>query len=293
MDYQGFRLTTNVREDPALRQSFFDLARATFGLDFAPWYASGGWTDLYRPYALEKDGEVVANVSVNLTRLRRGESVGLFVQLGTVMTRSDLRKRGLGRFLMERVLEDWSCACQGIYLFANDSATGYYPRFGFSASFETEHVLPLPDGGAGLGQPLRPGTPSEEAVVRGFLTRSNPYAALDLVDNPGLLWFYLGGLCREELLYLPEDDALLVQRLEGADWTVDGVLGGGTCPLEALLRKAAPPQARRVRLGFTPIQAPGAQSSPLQEEGTTLFVYAKLENPFGETGLRLPALAHA
>ena len=159
MDYQGFRLTTNVREDPALRQSFFDLARATFGLDFAPWYASGGWTDLYRPYALEKDGEVVANVSVNLTRLRRGESVGLFVQLGTVMTRPDLRKRGLGRFLMERVLEDWSCACQGIYLFANDSATGYYPRFGFSASYETEHVLPLPDGGAGLGRPLRPGTP--------------------------------------------------------------------------------------------------------------------------------------
>ena len=42
MDYQGFRLTTNVREDPALRQSFFDLARATFGLDFAPWY-QGGW----------------------------------------------------------------------------------------------------------------------------------------------------------------------------------------------------------------------------------------------------------
>lgn len=107
-------------------------------------------------------------MSVNLTRLRRGESVGLFVQLGTVMTRPDLRKRGLGRFLMERVLEDWSCACQGIYLFANDSATGYYPRFGFSTSFETEHVRPCRTAAPALASPCARERPARKPWCAAF-----------------------------------------------------------------------------------------------------------------------------
>ena len=45
-----YRLVTQVKEDPALCRSFFDLAKRVFGLEFAPWYEAGWWSDRYLPY---------------------------------------------------------------------------------------------------------------------------------------------------------------------------------------------------------------------------------------------------
>lgn len=82
------------RDDPRLRQSFNRLARDTFGLDFEPWYQNGFWGGQYDPWSLLLDGEIAANVSVNRINCLLDGQRRQYLQLGTVMTRADLRGRG-------------------------------------------------------------------------------------------------------------------------------------------------------------------------------------------------------
>lgn len=94
-----------VREDAALRKGFFRLAREVFGLDFSGWYQAGWWTDRYIPHVLTVDGQAAANVSVNLIDTLQNGRHRRYIQLGTVMTALAFRGRGLGRLLMEAVLD--------------------------------------------------------------------------------------------------------------------------------------------------------------------------------------------
>ena len=93
----------NYRNNEELRQSFNELARKTFGIDFEDWYQNGFWSDRYNPYSVVENGRVIANVSVNhMNFIRRGERQ-FFIQLGTVMTEESYRNRGLIRQIMEEI----------------------------------------------------------------------------------------------------------------------------------------------------------------------------------------------
>ena len=61
-----FEIISGYRKNDALRTSFNKLAEKTFGLSFEGWYRSGYWNDKYIPYSIVTDGNVIANVSVNL-----------------------------------------------------------------------------------------------------------------------------------------------------------------------------------------------------------------------------------
>ena len=63
MDY---KVISNYRKDDELRRSFNALAERTFGLSFENWYQNGFWNDKYIPYSILLDGNIIANVSVNI-----------------------------------------------------------------------------------------------------------------------------------------------------------------------------------------------------------------------------------
>lgn len=61
------QIIKSYRNQGTLRHSFNALARKTFErLNFEPWYQNGYWSDSYNPYSIAVDGEIIANVSVNL-----------------------------------------------------------------------------------------------------------------------------------------------------------------------------------------------------------------------------------
>ena len=191
----GLRFAKAYREHDKLRKSFFRLAWETFGLDFAPWYQGGWWTDHYIPYSFIDGEEVVANVSVNRMELERAGSRHRGIQVGTVMTRPEYRGRGLCRRLLESVLEEWRDRCDILYLLANDSVLDLYPKFGFRPAEEPLHSGPLHR----TPGPLRPLDLSEEGDRKLLLDcyrASNPSSALASVGDPGLLMFYCGGAGR-------------------------------------------------------------------------------------------------
>lgn len=98
----------DYKDDEVLRKSFNALAIETFakGLDFEPWYQEGYWNNRYICYSFVDDNQVVSNVSANRMVICEDGVLKEAIQIGTVMTHPDYRKRGLASKLIHRVLED-------------------------------------------------------------------------------------------------------------------------------------------------------------------------------------------
>ena len=287
-------LRKDIREDAVAREGFMALARTVFDLDFAGWQAAGFWTDKYIPYALMDGERVIANVSVNIMDMEYRGQLRKFIQLGTVMTHPEYRGRGLARRLMEAVLADWQGRCDGVYLFANDTVLDFYPRFGFRRATEYTHTLPLPStAGKGRCRRLDLSAPAHLALLRAAFERSNPYSALAMEKNWGLLMFYCGFSLKNRVYYLEEDGTAAVARLEGDTLDCLDVFGpGGGRPLAALLADVGDGRALRARLGFTPLDGTGCTVQPIETEDF-LFVLEGGDNPFEADRLQFPALSHA
>jgi len=83
MEYTFVR---DYRDDDALRKSFSQLAKKTFGIDFERWYDCRGWNSHYIPYSYRWGNEIMANVSVNTMELVINGKKHRAIQIGTVMT---------------------------------------------------------------------------------------------------------------------------------------------------------------------------------------------------------------
>jgi len=133
---------SHYKDTPSLRHAFNDLSQEIFGLDFEPFYTSGWWDDSFVCYTFFDRGKAVSNVSVAKMRfLIRGRELDA-LQLGTVMTHPDYRERGLARELMANITKEYEGQFSFWFLFANDSVTAFYPRFGFVES--PQHVFSCP-----------------------------------------------------------------------------------------------------------------------------------------------------
>lgn len=284
-------IITDVRTSPA-RESFLALARRVFGLDFAPWDAQGYWTDRYRPYALVRDEQVVANVSINtIDTLTEGVPQRL-IQFGTVMTHPDFRGQGLARRVMEAALADCRDACDGLYLYANDSVLNFYPKFGFERAQEHVHTAPLTPC-EGDFSTLYMNNAEHVALLRRLYTQGNSHSALPMLDNFGLIMFYCGSFMKENVFYSPTRDAVCIAEQDGGTLVLHDVFGAPDVPLAQLAAELAAPGTESVTLGFTPRDASAFSCAPLVEEDTTLFVLAGKENIFARRPVRMPSLSRA
>ena len=192
----SYEYRTDIRDNPALRASFNALTRRVFDFDFADWHARGWWSSEhigYTPHALVKDGEVVANVSSTpLNFIIAGEPVRA-LQLGTVMTKPELRGQGLQRVLMERVLGEAAGQYDMIYLYANDSVVDFYPKFGFVPATEYSFSRAMPQGVGLAATPANMDDPAACGKLLALYKQGNPFTAAQMVgavdgDNPHL-WF--------------------------------------------------------------------------------------------------------
>lgn len=120
-----------IRND-ALRHQLNALTRKTFGFDFEKWVANGYYEGDYIPYSFVENGKMLSNVSANRMRFLQNGVERNYIQIGTVMTDEVHRNKGLARRLIEYVVAEYKDKCDGIYLFANLEALGFYRKTGFS-----------------------------------------------------------------------------------------------------------------------------------------------------------------
>ncbi len=286
-----FSFTDQIRDIPELRQSFFELARQVFGLDFEPWYQGGYWNEDYRPFVLAYKGRVVSCVAVNEIRTRINGADKRFIQLGTVMTHPDFRGQGLARLILEQALEE-TAEADGVYLFANDSVLDFYPKFGFRPEKEAQCRTAVSPRKGNVRKLDLDSPVDRELLISHYLEQNNPYSAFPMLGNTGLLMFYCGNFWKEDVFLLEDFDTVAIALPEGEQFTCCELFGDGKAPLTELLGILAGHfSLEKAALGF-----PSAEKLPLfpyKEEDSTLFVLEGKENPCQNGAMLFPFLSHA
>lgn len=293
VDGKTLLMTSEVRDDPARRAAFNRLTRQVFGFDFQAWYDGGYWGDRYIPYLLLEGDRAVANVSVNVMDFQTAQGPRWLGQLGTVMTDPGCRGRGFCRLLLEQVLEEWTGQCDGIYLYANQTVLGLYPKFGFHRQEELQHVgTPPPPNGLGVRR-LEMGREADRRLLLRAYKQSNPFSACAMTDNQGLLMFYCTGMMKNDVYHIPELDAVAVALYSGHTMVLADVFCGGGMPMEAVVGALAEPGTTRVVYGFSPLDPRGCSPKPMRQEDTVLFALGDWDGVFQDPSVMMPLLSHA
>lgn len=286
------QIVKDYRDNAALRRSFNELAGKTFGLDFEYWYQNGFWGNHYNPYSIVLDGQVVANVSVNITDMRFDGGKKHFLQLGTVMTDEAHRHKGYIRAIMEQIEEDYGKKVDGIYLFANDTVLDFYPKFGFQKSREYQYCGQLANTGACAFRPIAMDNPAAWQQLEQTMERNVFRGRLDMIGNRGLLFFYVTKFMRENVYYHAPSDTYVIAELENTKLFLHNVFSGTLTRLPEVLALFGE-EVRQVTLGFTPAQGNGFMAEEVREEDCTLFIRGDALDILEREKLRIPTLAHA
>ncbi len=290
---ETYDFISEYQKDKILWYQMNELAKQTFCLDFTEWYEDGYCTECYIPYTLFHNGRAVANVSVNQMDFQEPSGMKRYIQLGTVMTAEDFRGRGLSRFLMEKVLQEWKTGCESLYLFANENARDFYPKFGFAPADEYQFSCPL----AGRGRPgewrrLDMALQKDRNLLLDKYNKvANPFSRLSLRHNPGLLMFYALGPMRGHFWHSARLDAVAVAEQEENILFCYDIFCRKENLLSEMLSGLAKEGTEKIVLGFTPIDTDGFVYEKAAE-GELLILTGK-ENLFRKEKLCFPELSHA
>lgn len=288
----NYKLIKNVKDDAKLRESFFELARSTFDLDFEPWCQKGHWSDRYLPYAFADGEKIIANASANILDIRLNGRDKKYLQIGTVMTDPDYQNQGLSRKLMQEILKDWEDQCDGIYLYANDSVLDFYPKFGFVKAVEYQACTHLEPFDMKVRK-LNMDSPEDRQLLLNSYQHSNPYSSMTFENNPGLLMFYCDQYLREMVYYLEEFKTVAVIEYEEDQLICYDIFSEREYHIKTILSVFAAGQVKNAVLGFTPKALDQFQVTERNVEDETLFVLAEKENIFAERQMMMPLLSHA
>lgn len=287
-----FEFVKDYKENDALRASFNRLAEKTFGLNFEDWYQNGFWQDKYIPYSMIKDGEVVANVSVNIMNMRWDGKLKHLIQLGTVMTEEQYRNQGLIRRLMEEIEDDYEDKADGMYLFANDSVLEFYPRFGFEKTEEYQYSREVMIDRTVTVEPIPMKTKEDWKVLENVIKNNQFRGQFDMADNPGLYMFYVSKFMQENVYYNAESETYVIAEVEEKELLIHAVFSERDILLEDVIASFGS-EIEKVILGFTPKEREGYDCRKICEEDTTLFVKGKIFDDFEKKRMMFPTLSHA
>lgn len=244
-------LSVDYLKNDDLRHKLNALTRKTFYFDFEPWVTGGYYEGDYIPYSLMDQGEIVSNVSVNRMEFLQNGVRRSYIQLGTVMTDVAYRHSGLARQLMERILREYEGKCDGIYLFGNLSALGFYRKLGFREGVQYRYrlikrhfmhddaFLPVKDD------------PRLLAQYRIAARQSLPCGAFAQLNGWALQMFYTAN--GDDVYYLPKPDCFVVLSDEKTSLTLKNVVASRQIPLQELL-PYLPGCEKEFFLGFTPCE---------------------------------------
>ncbi len=284
-------IVKHYRDNKALRDSFNALAEGTFGLNFENWYQNGFWKENYEPYSVVEEGRIVANVSVNRTDMVVCGTRRKLLQLGTVMTAEEYRNRGYIRAIMAEVEQDFRDV-DGVYLFGNDSVVEFYPKFGFRKGKEFLYAKNVEQAGENKMVCVPMTDAVQWAVFGKAMEQGEPLNACAMVDDPGLIFFYVAQFMQENVFYCEALKAWAIAELEEGELLLHNVFCGPEVKLDDVIR-AFGADVKRVTLGFAPKDADGWEKEAYHEEDCTFFVKGGAFDDWEEKELRIPSLSHA
>ncbi len=286
------KIITAYKNDEKLRKSFTHLANDTFGIDLEDWYQKGFWTDDYIPYSVVEDGEVVANVSVNICNMKWRSRVHHLAQLGTVMTRPDCRGRGYIRAIMEEINRDCDRKFEGMYLYAEDRMADFYGKFGFlpASEYQCSKKVNIINDSTAEKVPIE----SKEDLDRmvDIIQRRPQYGERIMVNNIGLFMFYISGLMKDCVYFVPASDSYVVAAQNEDNLTLYAIFSGEKVSLGEII-KSFGSGVKNVTLAFTPENNTGFEQKKIKDEETVFFTRGDIFEGTSGDKYMFPEICHA
>ena len=245
-------LISDYMMDDTYRHMLNELTRNTFGFDFESWVTNGYFEGDYIPYSFMDEGRIVSNVSANRMKLMQNGSVKYYVQIGTVMTDESYRGQGLAAKLIKRVINEYEQECDGIYLFSNLSALGFYQKMGFKV--ENQYRYYVKDEYCHSDKSIdgfKPIKDLDDDIKKKYLdyVRNSAYqSSFEQINKYGLQMFYTAGM--DNVYYADDIDSFIVMEQDGCA-VLESVLCKEKVALADVVQRIDL-ESRKCRLGFTP-----------------------------------------
>ena len=288
-------MISNYMRDEKSRHMLNDLTQKTFGFDFEGWVTNGYFEGEYIPYSLVEEGKMLSNVSANRMRFIQNGEEKYYIQIGTVMTDEDYRKQGLASKLIKHVIAEYENECDGIYLFGNLDAVGFYEKMGFKTINEYKYSVKEEflgrDNSKEAFQPLSELDDGMKNHYMDMVRNCLDASSFAQTNKFGLQMFYTGEFYN--VFYAKDIDYFIV--LEQEDGTIlQSVLCKENVPLSEVLKRIDLPNG--CALGFTPRKEDMDICSSEKYDGADdyrLYYIGKEIESIERERLYFPELSHA
>lgn len=289
-----YNYISDYKDNQKLRTSFNNLAQKTFGIDFEEWYKEGYWRDGYITYSLLDYDTIISNVSVSIMDFLVLGEKKRYIQIGTVMTYSEYRGRGLCRALIEKVLKEWEDKCDLIYLFANDSVLEFYPKFRFIKADEYQSSINVTKKHRSDNIiKMDMSNKKHRELLYNIVSNTVSFSKISMVDNASLVMFYCTSFMKDSIYYIENYNTIVIANFEGRKLYLQDVFSTKEIELDIIIDEMITDEIKEVILGFTPNENICCEEKLFKDEDTTLFVRYGKENVFKENKLMFPILSHA
>lgn len=238
-----------------LRKSFNELATNNLGLRFEELYDYGYWNHRYIPYSYVDGDKVVANVSVNLMNLIINGEHKKAIQLGTVTTHPDYRRRGLATNLINRIIAEYENDYDFIYAYANETVFDFYSKFGFEQVAENQFFMdysPYNLKKSGVRK-LDGSNKADLDFIYNYARQRIPVSnKIGTIKSEHLLMFYCIYVFNNDLYYIEDEDAIVIYKTEGETLNIFDVVSKKEVNMERILSKIAHIYTNKIIFYFTP-----------------------------------------
>lgn len=293
IDDTTYGFARNFKHDQDLRRSFNKLTETVFGFSLESWYQEGFWADYYIPYSLIHNNEVISNVSVSRIDFLFENERKTGIQIGTVMTSEKYRHKGLSKFLMKQVINEWKEKSDFIYLFANDDVLDFYPKFNFEMMDEYQYAKTVDNSDTPSSlKRLRMEDENDKSLLMETVNRSIPISKISMRNNTGLIMFYCLSYKKNCIFYIEDINSIVIADFKDDTLFLDDVFSMDPIELDDVIQAISGVGIKKVVLGFTPLNETNYDKSPLKG-GDTLFVLKDKTSHFKDNHLMFPVLSHA
>ncbi len=295
------KLIKDYMRDDVLRHELNELTREVFCFDFENWVTGGGFEGDYIPYSYEEDGHLVANASVNRMEFLQNGEVKHYIQIGTVMTKEEYRNQGYAAKLIKQIIAEYHGNCDGIYLFGNLSALGFYDKLGFARGIQYRYSLKKEEiqrlrksvMEQNPEECFRKATAEHRESYRKAVRNSAANSALEQSNKFGLQMFYTAGM--ENVYYCQTLNCYIVMEVEERTLYLQSVIAPSAILLEDIISRIDA-DYDTLMLGFAPRKEDAGLCTAEAYDGAEDYRFFYLGDSLKgieEQKLYFPELSHA
>jgi predicted GNAT family N-acyltransferase len=280
---KNLMLIKDYKDNPQLRQSFNKLAQHTFGIDFEKWYVHGFWDERYVCYSYIDNQNVIANASINKMELLINGQRKSALQLGTIMTHPEYRKRGLSAGLIQSILQEHETNFDVLFLFANQSVLDFYPKFDFvpiQESLFSHEIVKNTIDHEECRRKLDPSNKNDLNLIIELSSRRIPNSQVFGADHTQhiTLWYCLT-VYNEDIYYIEAERVIVICQTKQNKLHVFDVISEHEVSFQRIIHKVAAREIDEIIFHFTPDYKDINVKRETNSLGDVMFVKTALELP--------------